>query len=525
MVAQMDTVPTTEVPSLSTIAAQNLIDSVKEQKAEGIVQYQNGNYQAATFLFQNAAELLENSEVIDHDLLANCYQKTALSCSRLEWYDLAETFSFKSIQYAKDLESPICLVLDYATLGDIYHKQGQYEKALSYYDSCLQIDRRLNDTVYIANDLSAIGRINTQIGREQEGLQQLKMAVSLTNPTQHPRAHCLGLNALGLGYLNCKDYKNAEKNILASLQLSEIMRDTDLIINRSINLGDLHNKAGNINKAEQYLKKSLSLLNDHFQPHKYTVIYRNLGEVYRQKGLYKKAITYYQSALTIAEEKALLPEIRLIYQQLQGLNKEQGNYQKAYAYADKFQSLSDSIFSMNARIRADIFNNQFALAKKEQAIQTLHFTNELKEKDVQALQIQRRWLLFSLFLGILLSAVSFYAFRQRQLNILRQKETKISQQLEEIKYLRKDIAVALAENERKILTANLTFDEINQFIPDPLSEREFEILQLLIQGKNNKEIAEKVFLSVNTIKFHLKNIYTKLEVKNRIQAIQLSLKK
>jgi LuxR family maltose regulon positive regulatory protein len=54
---------------------------------------------------------------------------------------------------------------------------------------------------------------------------------------------------------------------------------------------------------------------------------------------------------------------------------------------------------------------------------------------------------------------------------------------------------------------------------DPLSEREKEMLQLLADGVSNKEIAARLFVSENTVKFHLKNVYSKLGVGSRLQAI------
>lgn len=54
-----------------------------------------------------------------------------------------------------------------------------------------------------------------------------------------------------------------------------------------------------------------------------------------------------------------------------------------------------------------------------------------------------------------------------------------------------------------------------------LSEREMEVLQLVSQGLKNREIAERLFISENTVRTHLRNILDKLHVQNRIQAAAL----
>jgi len=53
-----------------------------------------------------------------------------------------------------------------------------------------------------------------------------------------------------------------------------------------------------------------------------------------------------------------------------------------------------------------------------------------------------------------------------------------------------------------------------------LSKREKEVLTLLAKGNSYDLIAEKLFISKNTIKFHLKNIYIKLQVNSNIEAVQ-----
>jgi LuxR family maltose regulon positive regulatory protein len=56
-------------------------------------------------------------------------------------------------------------------------------------------------------------------------------------------------------------------------------------------------------------------------------------------------------------------------------------------------------------------------------------------------------------------------------------------------------------------------------ILEPLSERELEVLQLITEGLTNPEIAARLYLSTNTVKAHTRNIYGKLDVHSRTQAV------
>ncbi|MFB9845131.1 response regulator transcription factor [Mucilaginibacter ginsenosidivorans] len=52
-----------------------------------------------------------------------------------------------------------------------------------------------------------------------------------------------------------------------------------------------------------------------------------------------------------------------------------------------------------------------------------------------------------------------------------------------------------------------------------LSKRELEVLQLMAEGLSNQEIADKLFVSLNTIKTHTTQVFEKMEVKRRTQAV------
>jgi ATP/maltotriose-dependent transcriptional regulator MalT len=54
-----------------------------------------------------------------------------------------------------------------------------------------------------------------------------------------------------------------------------------------------------------------------------------------------------------------------------------------------------------------------------------------------------------------------------------------------------------------------------------ITKRELEILELIAQGMSNREIAEKLFVSENTVKTHSSHLFDKLSAKRRTQAVQI----
>jgi len=56
---------------------------------------------------------------------------------------------------------------------------------------------------------------------------------------------------------------------------------------------------------------------------------------------------------------------------------------------------------------------------------------------------------------------------------------------------------------------------------DKLSTREKQVLDLITTGLSNKEIAKCLFVTEYTVKFHCRNIYSKMQVKNRVELIRI----
>lgn len=87
-------------------------------------------------------------------------------------------------------------------------------------------------------------------------------------------------------------------------------------------------------------------------------------------------------------------------------------------------------------------------------------------------------------------------------------------------YLSPSLAIAILETRTESAAST---DADNTKI-DALSEREREILNLLAQGLSNKMIAARLYLSVRTVEGHLANIYTRLGVHSRTEAMLMAVK-
>jgi len=86
-----------------------------------------------------------------------------------------------------------------------------------------------------------------------------------------------------------------------------------------------------------------------------------------------------------------------------------------------------------------------------------------------------------------------------------------------------DTLLAAFQQESKARTQAKEFMKA-QPLPEPLSEREREVLQLLEQGISNQEIAQELMIAYDTVKRHVSHIFAKLGVSNRVQAVRQARK-
>ena len=90
------------------------------------------------------------------------------------------------------------------------------------------------------------------------------------------------------------------------------------------------------------------------------------------------------------------------------------------------------------------------------------------------------------------------------------------------------LGLKLTGRQQRIVVKEVPVPAGEPFIPDErkrenlgITRRELEILELIAQGMSNREIAEKLFVSENTVKTHSSRVFEKLGARRRTQAVQL----
>lgn len=104
-----------------------------------------------------------------------------------------------------------------------------------------------------------------------------------------------------------------------------------------------------------------------------------------------------------------------------------------------------------------------------------------------------------------------------------------------IGYLQKDVtATDLANAIRSAYAGRMSLSQeaaqaLAQSVATPylpgnaLTERELDVLRCMVEGLNNQEISEKLFISLGTVKFHISNIFQKLGIDSRVEAVKLAI--
>ncbi|MGC9356188.1 MAG: LuxR C-terminal-related transcriptional regulator, partial [Mariniphaga sp.] len=268
------------------------------------------------------------------------------------------------------------------------------------------------------------------------------------------------------------------------------------------NLASVLEKQNRYNEALELKQKGLEIDRQIGDVYGAMNSHRGLAETYMLMGETKSAIQALDEAFLLCDTSWIvdLSGIHLTYYQLL---KKDGKPEDALSHYEKYIELSNRINESKSRETVIDLLAQYETEKKEQQILLLEQANLLKEN-----RLRLQWLVIGVLvlLGVLIAVTAW--------SVIRHKNQKLKQMKTELQHF----LLHEKEAEKLVKTSNQSPQKIYTE-KWGLTSRESEILHHLGQGCPNAQIAEKLFISENTVKFHIKNIYIKLNVKNRMEAV------
>ncbi len=431
--------------------------------------------------------------------------------------DLAKEYANKAISINKEGEKIRFLsrlVDSYNVLGLINKQSGDYFNSIKYYLKALNIAENKNDSLSQRTILNNIGysfQLQKNVEKTKEYCNRaLELSIKANDTSNMIRAY----ETIGILLSNKKEtHLKGIEYLRKSLRLEKLRKnkwgEAVTLFNIASNKLDNENYEGVLEEFEECLEIFTELNEDDI----IAACLGNIGIVYLEHFQdYLKAISFLNKSQEIALKVKYIDLEINNYEYLYKAHKKLGDFENAIKYLEFKTLLSDSILNEAKVEKIAELETKYQVEKKEQEIQLQKKNIEVLEKDKKLKNYTMYGLMGFIFLLIISTYLWFRNYKFKK-NI---QETEIRHQLDI--YI-KEIELLKRDNEQtNVLTPikkNLSFNVV-----DTLSERELEVFDELSKGKSNKEIADSLFVSTNTVKTHLKNIFDKLDVKNRIQAVK-----
>ncbi|WP_193217954.1 MULTISPECIES: tetratricopeptide repeat protein [unclassified Imperialibacter] len=481
-------------------------------KADALYYINNLPESLENYLF--ALEAASKSEVSDLLLMLECNSHVGFCYRELGIYSKALDYYFKALDYAIALQDSTELATAYYNVGSGYQSLGDFANAIDYTNKAYEIDRVKRDTSAIAFDLKQMGVLSEENGNYKRAIAHYKESI-LMHMKGGGNANSVAerMNSIGLAYQQLGMMDSALYYVQQSLQAHQALNDSINIAERWVNIGSIYNQQKRYREARGLAELAMHYYEGLEQSEHLSSARLTLAENFMLTGQFARAEALLTENLNFSKKNQLLTQLKDSYGLLAEVKEYKGQYMEALDAFKQYKLLEDSTLTLFNRNAISELNIKYAVDVKEQENTILRLENEVQQSEIAGQDVRERWLLFSLAI-VVISLVSI------TLALMSRYKAKRLQLEAEVNEMRTKIKVVLNQDTQAL---NMELDDINQRLSQPLSEREFEILTHALSNLNNSEIAEKVFVSVNTVKYHLKNIYEKLGVTNRKEALQFAL--
>lgn len=446
-----------------------------------------GNNAKAIKYFEEAIAI--RKEIDDQEGLTSSYNNIAIVYYNLGDYTKALDLWYKSMKISETNDHKIRVAQCLNNIAGVYYELENWEKCFSTFHRALAIHKEVGDIYSIANCYNNLSVVhgtkdeflvaNAYLDSALEGFEKLDFKKAIAYAMINKARNCLDMDSVS----------QARTYLAQAVNLSREIENKDHLCNAYYVEGEIEFKAERFGRALAAANKSMELAEE----------------------------LDYDSRRQMAA--------RLLFK----VHKARREWQASLGFYEQYIALRDSSQNFDIERAALAKEAQFEL---EKAQQLARFNEEkqlqdiaLKEEKIARLQKEKQFdqlALLSTIGGVLMilgiAILWFRGYQQRMKARELQAEKQIKAYLGEINTLQTSMHAKLVGT--TTVDAELINANMNELFKTSLTEREKDVLIELSKGKENKEIAETLFISVNTVRTHLLKIYDKMEVKNRTQAVK-----
>lgn len=425
-------------------------------------------------------------------------------------YDSAMYFYDMSVNNFRDLQDEYALANVLNNSGLTLFKKGDYEQSIVLYQEAVDLYTKLDKPEKAARTYNNLGLIFNEIQDTDRALEYFNKSMKMAKEANNVQTYFMSMNGKADVIVSSRaDYAEA---IVLFDSIYQYFAENGQHYYRSMvgkNLADCYKNIGNYSKAESLYTESLELKKEFDDQEVIISGYESLADLYYVQKKLELSLVYIDSALTVSEKIENLSWLAYNTRFKSDILLETHNYKKAANLYAHYVILQDSLNTVEQTAAITELNNKYEVAKKDKELVELTLASEHQQQEIALSRI--KYITVAVAILLIAASIILYLIQLRQKDKLRQALLN-----EEMDGLR--LRIARIMSDVKLDEIEISETPKRNSVLAPLTEREIEILKQAVTNKSNAEIGEALFISPNTVKYHLKNIYTKIGVSSKLEA-------
>jgi tetratricopeptide (TPR) repeat protein/DNA-binding CsgD family transcriptional regulator len=451
-------------------------------------------------------------------------------------------------------------------IGILYNERGDYQNSIKYFKKSLKIVE--NDSVNLARTYGNLGNAYNYQSENEMALKYYLKSLKIFEKLKHKEGMSLAYGTIGNLYLGLKEYKHAFESYTSAENLFEelenygglatiymnkgvIFRDNDKDYGQAIsyfekalkiyqqfayqrgiaqclgNIGESLTAKGDYEQANMKFLEALEIFRQSNNRNEEAIALVKIGDNANKLGQVKQAETYYREAFEIAKIDQSLKNLESASNSLYRTYKQQKSFSKALLHHELYAAYHDSLYNIEKEKRLQELLSKYDTEKKEKEIQRQQFELEKSKILISKKEASIRfYIILTMLFTLALILVAFAYIQKRRINILLKGQNALIEKQNAVLAKDKTILNKNLKDKTEVLEKIYTEKKSTELPAEllSLSKREMEVLSFLALGWTDKEISEKLFVSVSTTKTHLRRIYSKLLVNGRAGAVSIAHK-